>query len=189
MKPIVLATALAVVFSTASFAQDHLLPDHDKTPGARLLTVPDDAKAESCLSELMGEHVEIGDAITTTMMCKPGYSKCIRNVSAATKRAVYAAYGDSQGNHHGFCDVEQGCEVDHLISIEFGGSNEQTNLWPQPYSGLEWNAHVKDRLENWYHTNVCSGHVSLKTAQEEISADWVSAFKKRIGADPESDSP
>jgi hypothetical protein len=83
--------------------------------------------------------------------------------------------------------VTQGCEVDHLISIEIGGSNEQTNLWPQPYSGLQWTAHVKDRLENFYHDQVCSGKILLTTAQKEIADDWVAAYKKRIGPEPESE--
>ena len=72
------------------------------------------------------------------------------------------AYGIPGGEHHGYCDVAQGCEVDHLISIELGGSNEKTNLWPQPYSGVQWNAHVKDRLENFYHEQVCSGKIPLR---------------------------
>jgi 5-methylcytosine-specific restriction endonuclease McrA len=83
--------------------------------------------------------------------------------------------------------VTQGCEGDHLISIELGGSNEQTNLWPQPYSGLQWNAHVKDQLENFYHDQVCSGKIPLTTAQKEIADDWVAAYKKRIGPEPESE--
>src|SRR5262249_11799969 len=85
------------------------------------------------------------------------------------------------------CDVTQGCEVDHLISIEIGGSNEQKNLWPQPYSGLQWNAHVKDRLERFYRDQVCSGKILLTTAQREIADDWVAAYKKRIGPEPESE--
>ncbi|HEY6991634.1 MAG TPA: hypothetical protein VH369_24790 [Bryobacteraceae bacterium] len=179
-----------LIFSIPVFAAEteHLLPNSEKTPGDRLATVPDD-KTASCLSELLGATVSEGDPITLTMICTPSYSKCIRNVSTSTKRKVYEAYGDDAGNHHGFCDVEQGCEVDHLISIEIGGSNDEKNLWPQPYSGQTFNAHVKDRLENWYHANVCSGHVSLKTAQDEISSDWIAAFKKRLGPDPEADAP
>jgi hypothetical protein len=187
MKRLLSAFAVAfLLISVPAFAQDHQLPDKNKTPGAILTMVPDD-KAASCLTDLMGDAVEIDDPITQEMICTPGYSKCIRNVSAATKRAVYKAYGDPDGNHHGYCDVDQGCEVDHLISIEIGGSNDRKNLWPQPYSGLAFNAHVKDRLENWYHANICSGDVSLATAQKEISDDWVAAFKKRIGPDPDSE--
>jgi hypothetical protein len=182
--------AICLIISVPGFAADteHLLPDSTKTPGDRLLVVPDE-KTAGCLSELMGTSVSDGDPITLTMICTSRYSKCIRNVPAATKKKVYEAYGDAEGNNHGFCDVAQGCEIDHLISIELGGSNSEKNLWPQPYSGQTFNAHVKDRLENWYHAHVCSGHVSLKTAQDEISSDWIAAFKKRLGPDPEADAP
>ena len=187
-KIAIAAICLSVSIPVFAAETDHLLPNSEKTPGVRLVTVPDD-KTATCLSDLMGATVSEGDPITLTMICMPSYSKCIRNVSAATKKKVYEAYGDPDGNNHGFCDVTQGCEVDHLISIEIGGSNDEKNLWPQPYSGQTFNAHVKDRLENWYHANVCSGHVSLKTAQDEISKDWIAAFKKRLGSDPEDDAP
>jgi hypothetical protein len=187
---LVATAAICLFFSIPAYAAEteHLLPNGEKTPGDRLLKVPDE-KTAGCLSDLMGTSVSDGDPITLTMICTPSYSKCIRNVSSATKKKVYEAYGDPEGNKHGFCDVEQGCEVDHLISIELGGSNDEKNLWPQPYSGQTFNAHVKDRLENFYHANVCSGHLSLKTAQDEISSDWIAAFKKRIGPDPEADAP
>lgn len=55
-----------------------------------LTKVPDD-NAAKCLSDLIGGTIEIDDAITTEMICASGYSKCIRNVSIATKRAVYKA--------------------------------------------------------------------------------------------------
>jgi hypothetical protein len=182
--------AICLIVSIPVFAAEteHNLPDSTKTPGDRLATVPDE-KTASCLSELMGGTVSEGEAISLTMICTPGYSKCIRNVPAATKHKVYEAYSDPDGNHHGFCDVQQGCEVDHLISIEIGGSNDEKNLWPQPYSGQTWNAHVKDRLENWYHANVCNGRVSLGIAQKEISTDWIANYKKRMGSsDPEADA-
>jgi hypothetical protein len=187
MKRAVFAIAISL-FLTAipALAQDHQLPDGNKTPGVALLAVPDD-KAAKCLTDLMGDTVEIDDAVTTEMICKPGYSKCIRNVPQSVKRAVYKDYGVPEGNHHGYCDVDQGCEIDHLISIEIGGSNDRKNLWPQPFSGLKFNAHVKDQLENFYHAQICSGDITLKAAQKEISTDWVAAYKKRIGPDPEQE--
>jgi hypothetical protein len=69
--------------------------------------------------------------------------------------------------------------VDHLISLELGGSNSLKNLWPESYSG-EWNAHVKDKLENDLHRRVCKGEVDLKDAQREIATDWIAAYKKYL---------
>jgi hypothetical protein len=188
MRRVILAIAVSTLLAAVpAFAEEHELPDNNKTPGVPLVTVPDQ-KAATCLTELMGDAVDVDGPITVTMICTPGYSKCIRNVSQATKKAVYEDYGDPEGNHHGYCDVNQGCEVDHLISIELGGSNEQKNLWPQPYSGLTFNAHVKDRLENFYHAQVCSGAIPLATAQKEISENWVAGYKKRIGDTPEAEA-
>jgi hypothetical protein len=81
----------------------------------------------------------------------------------------------------GYCAVDQGCEVDHLISLEIGGANDRANLWPQPYSGTVWNAHVMDRLENKLHTLVCAGAVTLEDAQRETAANWIAVYRKYLG--------
>lgn len=93
---------------------------------------------------------------------------------------MYQSYGLA-GNHTGYCDTQQGCEVDHLISLELGGSNDQTNLWPQPYQGTPLNAHVKDQLENFLHAQTCAGNIALDQAQQEIATDWIASYKKRLG--------
>ena len=71
-------------------------------------------------------------------------------------------------------------EIDHLISLELGGSNSLRNLWPQSYLTKPWNAHVKDALENRLHQEICSGQIDLKQAQREISGDWIAAYRKRF---------
>ena len=70
---------------------------------------------------------------------------------------------------------------ERTLSLELGGSNEQTNLWPEPYQGTDWNAHVKDQLENFLHAHVCSGDIALDQAQKEIAKDWIASYKKRLG--------
>ncbi len=82
----------------------------------------------------------------------------------------------------GYCDGPQGCEVDHLISLELGGADTVDNLWPQPYDG-EWNAWDKDRLEARMHKLICTDRtLKLKDAQEEIRTDWKAIYKKYVGA-------
>jgi hypothetical protein len=51
-------------------------------------------------------------------------------------------------------------EVDHLVSLELGGSNALTNLWPEYYYD-PWGARTKDRLEGKLHDLVCAGRLSL----------------------------
>src|SRR5438132_8559183 len=57
-------------------------------------------------------------AVTKKDICIPGYARKVRNVPAAVKRQVYEEYGilsHPPGEY----------EVDHLISLELGGSNRK----------------------------------------------------------------
>jgi hypothetical protein len=72
--------------------------------------------------------------------------------------------------------------VDHLISLELGGSNSIRNLWPESFSTQPWNARVKDRLENRLHREVCSGRMSLHDAQRAIATNWIDAYNTYVGA-------
>ena len=110
-------------------------------------------------------------AVTKTDVCQSGYSKLVRNVPQAVKDQAYKNYGIT---HHAAGEYE----VDHLISLELGGSNSIKNLWPQSYLTQPWNAHVKDKLENELHRQMCNGTISMATAQHDISTDWIAAYKK-----------
>jgi hypothetical protein len=126
------------------------LPDSRCTPGARF------------------------SRVTRAQVCRPGYAGSVRNVSTATKDAVYRAYGI--GGHF---DGRDG-EVDHLVSLELGGSNSVANLFPEaatPRPG----SHEKDRLENVLHRDVCDGRISLAHAQRLIARDWLAAYHARFG--------
>ncbi len=75
--------------------------------------------------------------------------------------------------------VPRAYELDHLISLELGGSNSLKNLWPEPY-GILWNARVKDALENRLHREVCEGRLSLTDAQKQIATNWIAAYQKHF---------
>jgi hypothetical protein len=115
-------------------------------------------------------------AVTKDDVCTPGYSRKVRAVPVLVKRKVFHAYGINHPEPRAY-------EVDHLISLELGGSNSIRNLWPEQYYSLVWNAHVKDSLENRLHSMVCSGEISLETAQREISGNWIAAYKKYFDKD------
>jgi hypothetical protein len=118
----------------------------------------------------------VDPALTAQVLCAAGFStSTIRNVTEATKKQVYQRYNVQ--NHAGYCSGQQGCEIDHLISLEIGGKNDIQNLWPQPYDGT-WNAHMKDTLENKLHKMVCAGQLPLAQAQKEIATDWRIAYQK-----------
>jgi hypothetical protein len=109
---------------------------------------------------------------TVAEICVPGYSSKVRNVSTATRNKVYAAYNIT---HHGPGEYE----VDHIVPLELGGSNEITNLFPQPAEPRP-GFHEKDTLENTLHDLVCAGKLDLAIAQHEIATDWYAAYLKYV---------
>ena len=121
----------------------------------RFPVVPDPAKTP-------GDTLEV----TAADICTPGYSKKVRNVPIEVKRQVYASYGIRTHQPGEY-------EVDHLISLELGGSNSIRNLWPQSFRTSPWNACVKDALENELHRRVCAGTIDLAKAQRIIAQNWV----------------
>jgi hypothetical protein len=108
---------------------------------------------------------------TLDKICQKGYTATVRHVTETQKDEVFQEYGlERSGLNY---------EVDHLISLELGGSNDTKNLWPQSYHGV-WNARVKDGLENRLHEMVCMGKISLRDAQYEISHNWIRAYCKYV---------
>jgi hypothetical protein len=92
-----------------------------------------------------------------------------RHVTEATRRAVFEAYGAPW-------DERAGYEVDHLISLELGGSNDVANLWPEPAEPRP-GFHEKDAVENYLHREVCAGRMPLAEAQRVIATDWTKVLE------------
>jgi hypothetical protein len=111
-------------------------------------------------------------AADAAKVCTPGYSKTVRNVPESEKEQVYIEYGITT-------HVPYQYEVDHDISLELGGSNDITNLWPEPNDKTQGN--TKDTLENKLHELVCSGDLTLHQAQDAIKGDWTIAYRKYVG--------
>jgi len=120
-----------------------------------------------------------GDVLTTDKdtICTKGYTKTVRNVPEFLKGQIYRSYGITEHKAKEY-------EIDHLISLELGGSNSARNLWPESYETQPLNAHTKDKLENRMHSLICKGKLDLKQAQDEIAKDWMGAYRKYIGPLP-----
>jgi hypothetical protein len=99
----------------------------------------------------------------------------VRDVPESEATAVYDRYHVAH--------VPYAHEVDHLVSLELGGSNAITNLWPEPYAG-RWGAHTKDAIENKLRDLVCAGRLSLADAQHREATNWVAAYRRYIGTPP-----
>jgi hypothetical protein len=110
--------------------------------------------------------------VTAAEVCVPGYASSVRDVSESDKADVYDRYGIEW--------VPYAHEIDHLISLELGGSNAIRNLWPEPYAG-RWGARTKDALENHLHSMVCAGDLSLAAAQRQEATDWVKTYLRYMG--------
>lgn len=115
--------------------------------------------------------------VTARDVCVRGYSKKVRNVPESEKQAVYREYGILSHKPGEY-------EVDHLISLELGGSNAQANLWIEAYDlnagGLQMGAHEKDKAENATHAAVCAGKITLQEAQKQIAADWTVLYRRFV---------
>jgi hypothetical protein len=74
-------------------------------------------------------------------------------------------------------------EIDHIVSLELGGSNDIANLFPErasPAPGYK----VKDKLENRLHSLVCSGQMRLSSARVGIASNWQALYRKVYGTVP-----
>ncbi|GEM_PF-628048 len=116
--------------------------------------------------------------LTTAVLCSPGFrTSAIRDVPQSEKFAVEAEYGLAPG----FYGHE--IEIDHIVPLELGGSNDIANLFPEPGSGAR-SYRVKDALENRLHDLVCSGAIALRSAQRAIATDWVALYARVFGDAP-----
>lgn len=153
-----LAAAVAVLGCSTAVAVHHdqarpsgSLPNHQLTPG----------RWETSL--------------TAEYLCNHSTDER-RNVTAATKRKVFAEYritypAPAQRDQY---------EVDHLVPLTLGGTNDVANLWPEQAPGF----HDKDRLELKLHELVCAKThpLDLRTAQTAIATDWRKAYETYVGS-------
>jgi hypothetical protein len=153
------AAAIAPVASSASAvpttpAALQVLPDSGEATAAGSCHVdgllPDAACSPGALT-----------AATKANICTRGWAGHHRHVTESVKRAVYAEYGITK--HSGAT-----YEMDHIVSLELGGSNNVRNLYPESAPSF----HEKDRVENAAHRAVCDGSLDLATAQRMIASDW-----------------
>jgi hypothetical protein len=107
---------------------------------------------------------------TREQICQSGYAKNVRNVPNQVKDEAYAEYGVQSRSPGEY-------EVDHLISLELGGSNAIANLWPEPANPRP-GFHEKDQVENYLHDQICSNAITLDQAQNEIASDWINVYNR-----------
>lgn len=63
--------------------------------------------------------------VTAAQIYGPGWSSAHRGVTQTERYDMFVAYGIPYAQHSDY-------ELDHLIALELGGDNEESNLWPEP---------------------------------------------------------
>jgi len=126
-------------------------------------------KANGGLQDFACTPGDIIKSATKKQICTPGYAGSVRNVPQSLKNKVYSSYGVKTRKPGQY-------EVDHLVSLQLGGSNGIANLWPEidaPKPGF----HEKDRVENYLHDQLCKGKMTLKEVQIAIATNWLAVYK------------
>ena len=130
-------------------------------------------QVRGALQDLACTPGAIFSTATKEAICVSGYAHTVRNVPESEKIQAYNEYGIT---HH----TTGQYEVDHLVSLELGGSNDISNLWPEAASPTP-GFHEKDKVENYLHDQVCNGSISLRQAQTEIATNWLTVYNQMGG--------
>jgi hypothetical protein len=154
---------------------DKVAIDETLTPGeCKVRTV--DAASGDYLPDPACTPGAIDPAVTqdnlASTICKSGYTTTVRAPVADTdkvKALSLRQYGQTPAST---------TEFDHLISLQLGGTNAVSNLWPEPNrAGAPGTTNPKDAVETQLNKAVCSHKVTLAAAQNAIAHDWVTAEK------------
>jgi hypothetical protein len=150
------------VTSAARFGHTVLLGPRTRTGGCHAGTRPD----VRCTP---GAYVS---GLTTAVLCAPGFhTSTIRNVPQSEKFAVEIEYGLAPRPYG------RTIEIDHVVPLELGGSNDIANLFPETGGGAA-GYHAKDRLEDQLHDLACAGSISLRVAQVGIARNWPALYRR-----------
>jgi len=146
-----------------------LLAKQTKTNGCELTPNPD----RRCSP---GAYYE---GLTKPVICSSTFrTGDYRNVPDSEKHAVEQEYGLAPKPYGSTL------EIDHIVSLELGGSNDPANLFPEEAAPTPTGFRVKDKLENKMHDLVCAGQMTLSAARHQIAANWQALYKKVYGVVP-----
>jgi hypothetical protein len=183
----VLALALSVSVASASAppSTPAATPSTQSIDVGKTVLLAPRTKTSGCkLSALPDRHCSPGayySKLTKTVICSSTFrTGPIRNVPVSEKHQVEVEYGLAPKPYGSTL------EIDHIVSLELGGSNDIANLYPEEatFANKTPGFHLKDKLENAAHKAVCGGTISLRSAQQQIASNWELLYKKLFGVAP-----
>jgi hypothetical protein len=128
-------------------------------------------------------NADVRQATIHQTICVPGWTATVRPSTSYTngvKLKLLREQGLAPSDAFRY-------ELDHYVPLELGGHpRDLRNLWLQLWDG-EWGAKTKDRLEVKMKTLVCSGRLTLASAQEAVRVNWRSAYRLHVGRPPLAD--
>jgi len=146
-----------------------LLAKRTKTSGCKLGPTPDRKCSPGAYGTKLTQKVVCGSRFATGDY---------RDVPQSLKSAVERSYGLKLRRYG------KTLEIDHIVSLELGGSNDIANLFPEKRD-VAPGYKLKDKLENRLHDVVCTDHtMTLRQAQRAIARDWRTLYRKVFGVAP-----
>ena len=114
--------------------------------------------------------------LTKSVICSPTFrTSNYRNVPVSEKHADEQEYGLAPRPYGSTL------EIDHIVSLELGGSNSVANLFPKRRRQARATTSRTGSRTNCT-TSSCSGQIGLRSAQRQIAANWQALYKKVFGS-------
>jgi hypothetical protein len=105
-------------------------------------------------------------------VCSADFPASARPVSNWQRNEALTRYGRRPEDFTG--------ELDHLVPVSLGGSNDPDNLWAMP-GNSEYGPDAKSKLEAKLRDLVCGEKkLTLKQAQDAMKKDWVKAYNQYV---------
>ena len=114
-----------------------------------------------------GATVKAGHA----QICAADFATSVKPVAGWQRTTALERYGLRPESFSG--------ELDHLVPVSLGGSNDPDNLWPFHANG-SFTLDAKNALAAKLRDQVCAGKLSLKEAQDAFKKDWTKAYSAHM---------
>lgn len=108
---------------------------------------------------------------TEAQICAADFEASVKPIAKWQRDQALERYGKRPEDFTG--------ELDHLIPIALGGTNDPDNLWPIP-PNKTMGPEQKKALDLKLHQLVCDKTLKLKDAQDAIKKDWVKAYGQYV---------